>query len=70
MNCYLVREDDGYALIDGNLKGSAIDILKAAGKIPIKRILLTHLRRVACGHGKVVDGGRELLQGTIDRAKV
>jgi glyoxylase-like metal-dependent hydrolase (beta-lactamase superfamily II) len=42
MNCYLVREDDGYTLIDANLKGSEIDILKAAGDIPIKRILLTH----------------------------
>jgi glyoxylase-like metal-dependent hydrolase (beta-lactamase superfamily II) len=27
------------------------------------------IRRVACGHGKVLEGGRELLQGAIDRAK-
>jgi glyoxylase-like metal-dependent hydrolase (beta-lactamase superfamily II) len=42
VNCYLVREDDGYTLVDANLKGSGDDILKAAGKIPIRRILLTH----------------------------
>ena len=42
VNCYLVRQDDGYTLIDANLKGSEDDILKAAGDIPIKRILLTH----------------------------
>jgi glyoxylase-like metal-dependent hydrolase (beta-lactamase superfamily II) len=27
------------------------------------------IRRVACGHGKVLEGGRELLQGAINRAK-
>ena len=42
MNCFLVREEDGYTLIDTNLKGSETDILKAAGDVPIKRILLTH----------------------------
>ncbi len=42
VNCYLVREADGYTLIDTNLKGSEKNILKAAGDIPIKRILLTH----------------------------
>jgi glyoxylase-like metal-dependent hydrolase (beta-lactamase superfamily II) len=42
VNCYLVRQDDGYTLIDANIKGSADDILKAAGNVPIKRILLTH----------------------------
>jgi glyoxylase-like metal-dependent hydrolase (beta-lactamase superfamily II) len=42
VNCYLVREDDGYTLIDANLKGSEDDILKAAVDAPIKRILLTH----------------------------
>jgi len=42
MNCYLVREDDGYTLIDANLKGSEDAILKAAAGTPIRRILLTH----------------------------
>src|ERR1700744_3075384 len=42
VNCYLVREDDGYTLVDAGLKGSENEILKAAGNIPIKRILLTH----------------------------
>jgi glyoxylase-like metal-dependent hydrolase (beta-lactamase superfamily II) len=42
VNCFLVREDDGYTLIDANLKGSEEDILKAARDLPIKHILLTH----------------------------
>ena len=42
MNCYLIRESDGYTLIDTTIKGAAEDILKAAGEVPIKRILLTH----------------------------
>ena len=42
INCFLVQEDDGYTLIDTNLKGSEEDILKAAGHLPIRRILLTH----------------------------
>ena len=29
-NCYLVREDDGFTLVDTNLPGSAKAILKAA----------------------------------------
>ena len=42
VNCYLVREDDGYTLVDAGLSGSVDEILKAAGNIPIKRLLLTH----------------------------
>jgi glyoxylase-like metal-dependent hydrolase (beta-lactamase superfamily II) len=42
VNCFLVREDDGYTLIDSNLKGSEEEILRAAGDTPIRRILLTH----------------------------
>ena len=42
VNCFLVREDDGYTLIDANLKGSEESILQAAGDLLIKRILLTH----------------------------
>ena len=42
MNCYLVRENDGYTLIDSNLKGSEQDIVKCTANLSIKRILLTH----------------------------
>ena len=42
VNCFLVREEDGYTLIDANLKGSEEAILQAAGEVPIHRILLTH----------------------------
>jgi glyoxylase-like metal-dependent hydrolase (beta-lactamase superfamily II) len=43
-NCYLVREDDGFTLIDTNLPGSARLILGTADELglPIRRILLTH----------------------------
>src|SRR6266566_6718252 len=44
MNCYLVREDDGFTLIDAAIEGRAQDIIKAAQSLgqPIKRIVLTH----------------------------
>jgi glyoxylase-like metal-dependent hydrolase (beta-lactamase superfamily II) len=44
MNCYLVRESDGFTLIDTNLPNSAPAILAAAESLgaPIRRILLTH----------------------------
>ena len=44
VNCYLVRETDGFTLIDANLSNSADDILAAAKTLgaPIRRILLTH----------------------------
>ncbi len=44
INCYLVREADGFTLIDTNLPGSAKAILQAAGTYgaPIVRIILTH----------------------------
>ena len=47
VNCYLVREDDGFTLVDAGLPGGAKVILQAAVKAgaPIRRILLTH------GHG-------------------
>src|SRR5437763_15719985 len=43
-NCYLVREDDGFTLIDTNMGGQARAIMQEAGKLglPIVRILLTH----------------------------
>ncbi len=43
-NCYLVREDDGFTLIDTNMSGQAQAIMQAASKLglPIVRIVLTH----------------------------
>jgi glyoxylase-like metal-dependent hydrolase (beta-lactamase superfamily II) len=43
-NCYLVREDDGFTLIDTNMGGQAQAIMQEASKLgfPIARILLTH----------------------------
>src|SRR5712691_2031751 len=43
-NCFLVREDDGFTLVDTGLSGSAKDILEAARQhgAPIVRITLTH----------------------------
>lgn len=44
MNCFLVREADGFTLVDTGMKGSEQAILKAAREYgaPIRRILLTH----------------------------
>src|SRR5581483_867064 len=44
MNCYLVREDDGFTLIDTVIEGRAQNIIQAAQSLgqPIKRIVLTH----------------------------
>lgn len=43
-NCYLVREEDGFTLIDTNMGGQAPAIMQAAEKlgVPIARIVLTH----------------------------
>lgn len=43
-NCYLVREADGFTLVDTGLSGSAPEIVRAAQAYgaPIRRILLTH----------------------------
>ena len=43
-NCFLVREANGFTLIDTNLPGSATAILQAAQQLgmPITRIALTH----------------------------
>lgn len=44
MNCYLVREDDGFTLIDTTISGQAQAIIQQAQKLgaPIVRIVLTH----------------------------
>src|SRR5574342_625774 len=43
-NCFLVREADGFTLVDTGLSGSAQAIVRAAQEqgAPIRRILLTH----------------------------
>ena len=43
-NCFLVREDDSFTLVDTGMKGSEQTILKVAREhgVPIRRILLTH----------------------------
>lgn len=44
VNCYLVREEDGFTLVDTAVKGCGKRIVKAAQRLnrPIVRILLTH----------------------------
>lgn len=44
VNCYLVREDDGFTLIDTGLPGNTQRFLRAAQQLgaPITRIALTH----------------------------
>lgn len=44
VNCYLVREDDGFTLVDTGLPGSAPLLLAAAARLgaPVARIALTH----------------------------
>ncbi len=44
MNCYLVREPDGFTLIDSTISGGGKDILGIAQSLgaSIRRILLTH----------------------------
>jgi glyoxylase-like metal-dependent hydrolase (beta-lactamase superfamily II) len=44
INCFLVREADGFTLVDAGLRGSAGSILNAASRLggPIRNIVLTH----------------------------
>ena len=64
MNCYLVRESDGFTLIDTMISGSAKDILAAAHSLdaPIRRILLTHAHG---DHVGSVDELAERLPGVV-----
>jgi glyoxylase-like metal-dependent hydrolase (beta-lactamase superfamily II) len=53
VNAYLVREDDGFTLVDTTLKGAGKDLIAAADG-QIRRIVLTH------GHGDHVGAVDEL----------
>ena len=65
VNCYLVREEDGFTLIDTAIGGCAPDILAAAqaAGAPIKRIALTH------GHGDHV-GSLDALRTVLPEAEI
>ena len=79
INCFLVREDDGFTLVDTGVAGSAPGILAAAHSLgqPIRRILLTHghidhvgsldALRVAIPEAQLIAGTREsrLLAGDL-----
>ncbi len=44
MNAYLVREDDGFTLVDTMMRGSGAKLAAAAEQLgaPIRRIVVTH----------------------------
>ncbi|MGZ3664815.1 MAG: MBL fold metallo-hydrolase [Ktedonobacterales bacterium] len=65
INCYLVREDDGFTLIDTGISGMAPMILDAAQSLgaPIVRLLLTH------AHGDHV-GALDALHAQLPNAEV
>lgn len=62
VNAYLVREDDGFTLVDTGMPGSAKDILAAADEAgaPVRRIALTHAHN---DHTGSVDALRGRLPG-------
>ena len=59
VNAYLVREDDGFTLVDTTMGGAAEDLIAAADRAgaPIRRIALTH------GHGDHVGSVDALEEG-------
>ena len=65
VNAYLVREDDGFTLVDTTMGGAADSLIAAARDAggPIRRIALTH------GHGDhvgSVDALKDALDGSVD----
>jgi glyoxylase-like metal-dependent hydrolase (beta-lactamase superfamily II) len=64
VNAYLVREDDGFTLVDTMFSGSAKAIVAAAAAAgsPIRRIVLTHGHS---DHAGSVDGLREILGAEV-----
>lgn len=65
VNVYLVREEDGFTLIDTATSGSAARILAAAARLgaPIRRIALTHAH---LDHA----GGLDVLRAALPAAEV
>jgi glyoxylase-like metal-dependent hydrolase (beta-lactamase superfamily II) len=65
VNCYLVREDDGFTLLDTTITGSAPAIVAAAraAGLPIRRIVLTH------AHGDHA-GSLDALHAALPEAEV
>lgn len=59
INCYLVREEDGFTLIDTCYRGAEKFILEFTAKanVPVKRIVLTHAH---VDHVGSLDAAREL----------
>ncbi len=66
LNCYLVRESDGYTLIDTTVSGAGKKVLQTAGRLgggSVVRILLTH------AHGDHV-GSVDELSGMLGKPDV
>jgi len=65
VNAFLVREEDGFTLVDTTLSGNAAAIVEAAGAagLPIVRIALTH------AHGDHI-GSLDALNGELPDAEV
>ena len=67
VNSYLVREDDGFTLVDTMTPGSAKGVMKAAQRAgaPVRRILLTHAHG---DHVGSLDALHELLGPEVEVA--
>ena len=67
INCYLVREEDGFTLVDTCLRGAHRFILEfaAQARSPVKRIVLTHAH---ADHVGSLDALREKLASLETRS--